>query len=114
MPFISKKAKLIISSELKKQLTIVSRSRTGPTQRVERAKILLAYEAGNSISAIARDLKTNRPKVERCINKALQVGALVSLVDLPGEREASRDHSGGSCLGVVLGLPKAKRVWLLL
>ena len=84
MPFISKKAKLIISSELKKQLTIVSRSRTGPTQRVERAKILLAYEAGNSISAIARDLKTNRPKVERCINKALQVGALVSLVDLPG------------------------------
>ncbi len=84
MPFVSEKAKLVMSLESKKELTILSRSRTEPAQRVERARILLAYEAGKSISAIARDLKTNRPKVERCINKALQLGVGASLADLPG------------------------------
>ncbi len=84
MPFVSEKAKLVMSLESKKALTILSRSRTEPAPRVERARILLAYEAGKSISAIARDLKTNRPKVERCINKALQLGVGASLADLPG------------------------------
>ena len=68
MPFISQKAKLSMSPELRNDLAVLSRSRTEPVQKVERAKILLAYEAGKSISAIARSLKTNRPKVERCIN----------------------------------------------
>jgi transposase len=84
MPFVSQKAKLVMSPELKNDLTALSRSRTEPVQRVERAKMLLAYEAGKSISAIAQTLKTNRPKVERCINKALQWGVLASLTDLPG------------------------------
>lgn len=84
MPFISHKAKLLMSPELKNDLTVLSRSRTEPAQKVERARMLLAYEAGRSISAIAQSLKTNRPKVERCINKALQWGVLTSLTDLPG------------------------------
>lgn len=84
MPFVSKKAKLVMSPELKNELTTFSRSRTEPAQKVERARILLAYEAGRSISAIAQAFKTNRPKVERCINKALQWGVLASLADLPG------------------------------
>ena len=84
MPFVSQKAKLVMSPELKNELTMLSRSRTEPAQRVERAKMLLAYEAGKSISAIAQTLKTNRPKVERCVNKALQWGVLASLTDLPG------------------------------
>lgn len=83
MPFISQKAKLSMSPELRNDLVVLSRSRTEPVQKVERAKILLAYEAGKSISAIARSLKTNRPKVERCINRALQWGILASLTDLP-------------------------------
>ncbi len=84
MPFVSKKAKLTMSPDVKNELATLSRSRTEPAQRVERAKVLLAYEAGKSISAIARMFKTNRPKVERCINKALQWGVLASLTDLPG------------------------------
>lgn len=84
MPFISKKAKLVMLPELKNELSVLSRSRTDSAQRVERARILLAYEAGKSISAIAQTFKTNRPKVERCINKALQWGVLASLTDLPG------------------------------
>ncbi len=84
MPFVSEKARLVMSEETKEELTILSRSRTESAQRVERARILLAYEAGKSISAIARVLKTNRPKIERCINKALQLGIGASLADLPG------------------------------
>lgn len=84
MPFTSKKAKLVMTLELKNELSMLSRSRTEPAQRVERAGMLLAYEAGKSISSIALIFKTNRPKVERCINKALQWGVLASLTDLPG------------------------------
>jgi transposase len=35
------------------------------------------------VSAIARELRTNRPKVERCVDKGLQLGALAALGDLP-------------------------------
>lgn len=84
MPFVSKKARLVLSTELKSALTVMSRSRTEPVRKVERARILLGYEEGKSISAIARKLKTNRPKVERCINKALEWGAMAALEDLPG------------------------------
>ena len=84
MPFTSKKAKLIMSVDLKNELSMLSRSRKEPAQKVERARMLLAYEAGSTISSIARTFKTNRPKVERCINKALQWGVWASLTDLPG------------------------------
>ena len=84
MPFVSEKAQLTMSPETHRALMLISRSRTEPAQRIERARIILNYESGKSISAIARDLKTNRPKIERCINKALQLGIEASLVDLAG------------------------------
>lgn len=46
--------------------------------------MLVGYEQGYSISSIARSLSTNRPKVERCIDKALQLGPRAALKDLPG------------------------------
>lgn len=45
--------------------------------------MILGYSQGTTISAIARQFTTNRPKVERCIDKALQVGPLTALDDLP-------------------------------
>ena len=84
MPFQSRRAKLTLQPQIKAQLSIISRSRIELAQRVERAKILLAYEAGQSVSAIAKQMATNRPKVERCINKALELGAMAALADLPG------------------------------
>lgn len=48
-----------------------------------RTKIILEYSQGTRISAIARQLTTNRLKIERCIDKALQVGPLAALDDLP-------------------------------
>ena len=84
MPFQSRRAKLTLPPQTKDQLSTISRSRTELAQRVERARILLAYEAGQSVSAIAKQLSTNRPKIERCLDKALELGALAALADLPG------------------------------
>ncbi len=90
MPFTSRKAKLELTQEVKEELERISRSRTEPAQRVERAKMLLAYAGGATLSEITRQFKTNYPKVDRSINKALQMGALLSLKDLPGRgRHAS-------------------------
>lgn len=83
MPFQSKRAKLILTPDEKAELIPMSRSRTESAQKIERAKILLSYADEVSVSAIARQLKTNRPKIERCIDKALQLGAIASLKDLP-------------------------------
>ncbi len=45
--------------------------------------MMLAYANGETVSSIARRLRTNRPKVERCVDKALEFGALAALNDLP-------------------------------
>ena len=84
MPFQSQKKPLELSEAHKKQLQRAARSRTESLQRVERARILLAYAREETVSAIARMLGTNRQKVNRCIDKALQLGAEAALSDLPG------------------------------
>ena len=83
MPFPSRRARLVIEDDLRRILDRIARSRSESAQRVERARILLAYAGGQSVSAIARDLGTNRPKVERCVDKGLQLGPLAALGDLP-------------------------------
>lgn len=81
MPFKSQKAKLSLTETEQEELSKLSRSRTASAAQVERATILLAYAAGGTISAIARTMETNRPKVERCVNKALQFGPMTALSD---------------------------------
>jgi hypothetical protein len=65
-------------------LTALSLSRSEPAGRVQRASILLRYQVGETVSEIARSLATNRPRVERCISKALDLGVTQALADLPG------------------------------
>ena len=84
MPFQKKRAGLEVSLEIREELASLSRARGETVQHVERARILLAYADGESVSSIARRLGTNRPKVERCIDKALQLGPKAALDDLPG------------------------------
>lgn len=84
MPFKSKKPRLAVTDETIEMLRSLSNSRTEPVHRVERARILLAFAGGATVSAIAHEIGTNRMKVERCINKALQLGIAASLEDLPG------------------------------
>lgn len=83
MPFQRQRPGLRMTQEDQEYIIPLSTSRTESASRVERAKMLLAYSAGDSISSIARNLQTNRPRVERCIDKALQLGAIAALADLP-------------------------------
>jgi len=83
MPFTSRRAKLVLLADVQKELAELSRSRSAPSGQRERARILLAYAAGETVSAIARQMRTNRPKVERCIQKALDLGPKAALRDLP-------------------------------
>ena len=83
MPFQSTRPKLILNEDELKTLLTISKSRSEPSGKVERANIILEYHSGATISEIARNHKTNRPKIELQINKALQLGAITSLDDVP-------------------------------
>jgi transposase len=84
MPFVSRRAQLKLSDKETETLTALSQSRSEPAGRVQRASILLRYRAGDTVSEIARSLGTNRPRVERCVSKALDLGVAQALADLPG------------------------------
>jgi putative transposase len=94
MPFVSKRPALQLTEDELEQLNKASKSRTQSERTVERAKILLGYHGRKSISQIARDLGTNRPKVERTINKAFAFGIQAALEDLPRNGRSRRISSG--------------------
>ena len=74
---------MALTTRVREKLEKIGRSRTEGVRRVERAKILLAYPSSDTVSAIAYRLHTNPPKVERSIDKALQLGPETALDDLP-------------------------------
>ncbi len=82
MPFQRKRSSLVLTEEERTNLLELSRSRTEPHAKVKRAKMILAYADGVAISRIARQEGTDRPVVERCIDKALSGGIQVALQDL--------------------------------
>ena len=84
MPFVSRRAALRLSALEREMLTALSQSRGQPAGRVLRASMLLGYHAGETVSEIARSLATSRPRVERCLRKALELGVAQALADLPG------------------------------
>ena len=90
MPFVSKRAKLQILEEDMDFLVQTSRSRTESLSKVHRAKMLLAYHRGDSVSQIAREMRTNRPRVERTVEKALEYGVHAALRDLPRRGRSPR------------------------
>lgn len=65
-------------------LESLSKSKTAPYREVIRAGILLQYLEGRTITGIAASFQTNRPLVERCLNKAIGFGVTTALKDLPG------------------------------
>jgi len=81
MPFQSKRPALELNPNIREQLEKISSSRTESHSKVERAKMIISFADGASVSQIARSLSTNRPKVDRCIDKALRIGPLSALDD---------------------------------
>jgi transposase len=77
----TRRAPLVLSDAHRQLLVDLSGSRTAPTREVERAKVLLRYAGGRSISDIQRQLGVSRPTIYKCIDKALAAGVEVGLKD---------------------------------
>lgn len=82
MPFKRKRSSLVLRQEEITFLEGIASSRTESYSKVKRAKMLMAYARGESISRIAQKEQTDRPVVERCVDKALSGGIMTALRDL--------------------------------
>lgn len=84
MPFVSRRPTLRLTAEEENWLQQLSQSRSEAAGRVQRAEMLLRYHRGETVSRIATVLRSHRPRVERCLAKALELGVRGALQDLPG------------------------------
>ena len=110
MAFPRTRAELQLDADVRLRLLSLTRAREVSVAGAERAQILLAYADGETVSAIARQLGTNRPKVERCIDKALQFGPLEALKDLPRAGRPPRITPEARAWAVSLACQKPKEL----
>ena len=90
----SRRAELVLVPDQRRMLEELAASRTAPAREVERAKVLLGYAAGSSITELQRQLGFSRPMIYRCIDKALAAGVQMGLKDKyhrPHEPEISEE-----------------------
>jgi transposase len=64
-------------------LSAIARSRTDPANRVERARMLLAYRDEPSFFAVAQAVGVHHQTVQRCVERALALGPIAALDDRP-------------------------------
>lgn len=104
----TQKPKLYCTGEEKVMLHALSKSKTAPHREVIRAGILLKYMEEVSITDIAKSFQTNRPLVERCLNKAFAFGIITALKDLPGRgvKSAITDDARSWVLSIACQAPK--------
>src|SRR5882672_1779414 len=74
---------VVMRDEEVARLMALSRSRTEPASRVERARMLLAYRENPSFYAVGKRLGVHHQTVQRCIERALAYGPLMALDDRP-------------------------------
>ena len=77
----TERAALRLSESDQEMLATLSRSATAPAREVTRAKVLLKYAAGLSITQIQREVGVSRPTIYKCIDKALAAGVRMGLRD---------------------------------
>ena len=65
------------------QLKAYSVSRIESSSMVQRSRIIIDYSLGMTIAKIVRKYGTNRPLVERTVDKAIEFGPITALNDLP-------------------------------
>jgi hypothetical protein len=89
MPRKPHHAALALAPEEKAHLDQLRQSRTAPMRDVRRAQILWRYQAGETVTQIARAVGTTRNSVVKWIDKALQMGVFAGMKDTPHKpREA--------------------------
>ena len=72
---------LVLTQEQRCMLQELCATRVAPTREVERAKVMLGYADGISITELQRRLGFSRPMIYRCVDKALAAGVQMGLKD---------------------------------
>src|SRR5215471_2207891 len=72
----------------RQHLLAIIRSRTEPTNRVDRARIILASLQNPAAYAVARTIRVSPQTVTRCLERAAELGVIAALDDRP---RAGRD-----------------------
>jgi hypothetical protein len=102
---------LPVETDQRRALVEISRSRTEPANRVERAGIILAYLAEPSAYAVARTMGVSQQTVTRCLERAAELGVLAALDDrAPGT--GCEDYHGSQNLACRTGLREADAIRL--
>jgi transposase len=90
------------------RLEAISRSRTEPACRVERARILLAYRADPSAYAVGEAIGVTHQTVQRCLDRAVRLGAMAALDDSPRPGKAPEITDSAKAWLVSLACRKSK------
>src|SRR5947209_5013334 len=90
------------------QLETIARSRTEPASRVERARILLAYRADPSSTAVGERIGVTHQTVQRCLRRAVRLGVMAALDDSPRPGKAPEITDEARAWLVSLACHKAK------
>ncbi len=77
----SKRAALVLTPQQRATLKELAASRSAPTREVERAKVMLGYADGVTVTELQRQLGFSRPMIYRCVDKALAAGVQMGLKD---------------------------------
>ena len=113
----SERPSLVLTQEQRSTLQELSASRVASTREVERAKVMLGYADGVSITELQRRLGFSRPMIYRCVDKALAAGIQMGLKDKyhrPHEPEIS-DEAKAWVVSIACTKPKdhglASELW---
>ena len=77
----SERPSLVLTQEQRTTLEELAASRVASMREVERAKVMLGYADGVSITELQRRLGFSRPMIYRCVDKALAAGIQMGLKD---------------------------------
>ncbi len=77
----SKRAALVLTAQQRASLKELAASRSAAAREVERAKVMLGYADGLSVTELQRQLGFSRPMIYRCVDKALAAGVQMGLKD---------------------------------
>src|ERR1700722_11178877 len=77
---------VVMTDEDVARLTALSRARTEPASRVQRAQMLLAYRENPSFLAVGQRVGVHHQTVQRCIERAVAYGPLMA----PDDRRRPR------------------------
>src|SRR5690242_3343479 len=90
------------------RLEALTRSRTEPASRVERARILLAYRAEPSSTAVGERIGVTHQTVQRCVRRAARLGVIAALDDSPRPGKAPNITPEAKAWLLSLACQKAK------